>query len=170
MTQLGADGKIRNRELGFRAKDGRWVETSASISLMQEPSGQVMGALGVVRDITDRKKAEAAQREAEELRTITTLATTTAHEINNPLLVVKGRLEMLAPRLPDDSTERKWIEQSLVAVSRIQEMVARMQRIARVQYLEGESRGLPRLFDLRKASDTETPPDAPPPPASPTSR
>src|SRR2546425_529753 len=158
MTQLRAEGKIRNRELGFRAKDGRWVETSASISLMQDPNGQVLGSLGVVRDITDRKKAEAAQREAEELRTITTLATTTAHEINNPLLVVKGRLEMLEPRLPEDSTERKWIEQSLIAVSRIQEMVARMQRIARGQYLEGESRSLPRLFDLRKASDTEESP------------
>jgi len=170
MTQLRAEGKIRNRELGFRAKDGRWVETSASISLMQDPNGQVLGSLGVVRDITDRKKAEAAQREAEELRTITTLATTTAHEINNPLLVVKGRLEMLGPRLPEDSTERKWIEQSLAAVSRIQEMVARMQRIARVQYLEGESRSLPRLFDLRKASDTEESPGTPPPPASPTSR
>jgi signal transduction histidine kinase len=137
---------------------------------MQDPNGQVLGSLGVVRDITDRKKAEAAQREAEELRTITTLATTTAHEINNPLLVVKGRLEMLEPRLPEDSTERKWIEQSLIAVSRIQEMVARMQRIARVQYLEGESRSLPRLFDLRKASDTETPPGDPSPPASPKSR
>jgi len=124
----------------------------------------------VVRDITDRKKAEAAQREAEELRTITTLATTTAHEINNPLLVVKGRLEMLGPRLPEDSTERKWIEQSLIACARIQEMVARMQRIARVQYLEGESRSLPRLFDLRKASDTEESPGTPPPPASPKSR
>src|SRR5437660_1030430 len=170
MTQLRAEGKIRNRELGFRAKDGRWVETSASISLMQDPNGQVLGSLGVVRDITDRKKAEAAQREAEELRTITTLATTTAHEINNPLLVVKGRLEMLGPRLPDDSTERKWIEQSLIACARIQEMVARMQRIARVQYLEGESRSLPRLFDLRKASDTEESPGTPPPPASPKSR
>jgi len=170
MTRLRAEGKIRNRELGFRAKDGRWVETSASISLLQDPNGQVLGSLGVVRDITDRKKAEAAQREAEELRTITTLATTTAHEINNPLLVVKGRLEMLGPRLPEDSTERKWIEQSLAAVSRIQEMVARMQRIARVQYLEGESRSLPRLFDLRKASDTEESPGAPPPPAAPKSR
>jgi hypothetical protein len=77
---------------------------------------------------------------------------------------------MLVPRLPEDSTERKWIEQSLVAVSRIEEMVARMQRIARVQYLEGESRSLPRLFDLRKASDTETPPDAPPRPTSPKPR
>jgi len=171
MTELRAEGKIRNRELGFRAKDGRWVETSASISLMQDPNGQVLGSLGVVRDIiTDRKKAEAAQRDAEELRTITTLATTTAHEINNPLLVIKGRLEMLGPRLPENSTERKWIEQSLAAVSRIQEMVARMQRIARVQYLEGESRSLPRLFDLRKASDAETPPGAPPPSDSPKSR
>jgi signal transduction histidine kinase len=170
MTQLRAEGKIRNREIGFRAKDGRWVETSASISLLQDPNGQAMGALGVVRDITDRKKAEAAQREAEELRTITTLATTTAHEINNPLLVIRGRLEMLGPRLPEDSTERKWIEQSLAAVSRIQEMVARMQRIARVEYLEGDSRSLPRLFDLRKASDSEDSPGAPPPPASPKTR
>jgi len=45
-----------------------------------------------------------------------------------------------------------------------------MQRIARVQYLEGESRSLPRLFDLRKASDTEESPGTPPPPASPKSR
>lgn len=89
--------------------------------------------------------------------------------IGIPLLVVKGRLEMLGPRLPEDSTERKWIEQSLVAVARIREMVARMQRIARVQYLEGESRSLPRLFDLRRASDAEDAPGASPPP-SPKSR
>ena len=77
--------------------------------------------------------------------------------------------EILAQMVPDDA-ERKWIEQSLIACARIQEMVARMQRIARVQYLEGESRSLPRLFDLRKASDTEESPGTPPPPASPKSR
>jgi PAS domain S-box-containing protein len=158
MRGLRADGKIRHREIGFRAQNGQWVETSASISLLQDPNGATIGTLGVVRDITDRKKAEAAQREAAELRTITTLATSTAHEINNPLAVLKGRVDMLIPRLPEDSIERKWMEQAQVAAVRIQEMVGRMQKIARVRYANYmDDSGVPRILDFKKASEEHGP-------------
>jgi PAS domain S-box-containing protein len=53
-------------ETVLRAKDGRAIHVSLSISPIRSPGGEVVGAAGVARDITERKRAEAALQESEE--------------------------------------------------------------------------------------------------------
>jgi len=48
-------------------KDGSKMYVETSIALMRDSFGQPTGFRGIVRDITDRKRAEEAQRESEEL-------------------------------------------------------------------------------------------------------
>lgn len=49
-----------------RAKDGRLVEVSLTISPIRDASGRIVGASKIARDITERKAAEAALRASEE--------------------------------------------------------------------------------------------------------
>ena len=48
------------------AKDGRQLSVSITVSPIKDSAGHVIGASKVARDITERKKAEAALKKAEE--------------------------------------------------------------------------------------------------------
>ncbi|HPE44535.1 MAG TPA: PAS domain S-box protein [Deltaproteobacteria bacterium] len=50
----------------LKDKTGKTISVEASISLRRDAAGRPIGFMGVVRDITQRKKAEAALRQSEE--------------------------------------------------------------------------------------------------------
>ncbi|PYM65878.1 MAG: hypothetical protein DMD79_03950 [Candidatus Rokuibacteriota bacterium] len=66
MRRLWTEGRIQHYESAFRGKDGRWVEVSASVSLLRDADGRVTGTVGVLRDVTEPKGAAEALRESEE--------------------------------------------------------------------------------------------------------
>ena len=101
----------------------------------------------------DRARAERAERQATALRHLAHLANATAHEINNPLTTVIGRLEMLAERLVEGSDERELIDKARAAADRIRDIVARMHHITRIEYLIEPGRELPPILDIRKSSE-----------------
>jgi PAS domain S-box-containing protein len=59
-------GTAEQRETGFRCKDGTTLWAIVSINPILDATGRFVGALGMVTDITERKRAEAALRESEE--------------------------------------------------------------------------------------------------------
>lgn len=56
-----------------------------SVSPLQGVDGEILGVLGIARDMTETKKLERQIRNAEKLASIGQLAAGVAHEINNPL-------------------------------------------------------------------------------------
>ena len=65
MQRLQAEGRIRSYETAFRAKDGRWMEVSSSLSLLRDVHGAIIGTLAIYKDMTEYKRAEEALRESE---------------------------------------------------------------------------------------------------------
>jgi PAS domain-containing protein len=127
-----------------RVPGGRIVEIRGN----PMPDGDIVTTY---TDVTDRRREEAAQRQAEALRSVTGLANTVAHEINNPLAVIIGRLERLVKRAADPAV-RKEAEQILAAGWRISAMLARMRAITRLGARPDEP-GLPGLLDLHPPDD-----------------
>lgn len=82
-------------------------------------------------DITEQKRMEAALREAEMPRAVASLATTAAHESNNPLTVALGEAQLL-------SRERNLAEGGrlgslIAALERIRDIVRRMNQITHLE-------------------------------------
>jgi PAS domain S-box-containing protein len=75
-------------EQGFR----RFIE--ASTHAISTPSGDISGFRGVCRDITERKRREALETQAERHRAVADLAAGVAHNFNNLLQVVMGCAEL----------------------------------------------------------------------------
>jgi signal transduction histidine kinase len=92
------------------------------------------------------------QKEADELRSMARLANAAAHEINNPLTLILGRLAMLRedPSLRPEARER--ITQIHAAAERIREIVVDMNHLTHVQLFEHTGRGLPEMLDIRKSA------------------
>jgi PAS domain S-box-containing protein len=150
--RLATEGQLQNYETAFRMKDGRWVSVSASISLLRDPSGARIGALGVIKDMTAREAAEAARREASELRAIAWLAGGVAHEINNPLMVILGQLELLGLDLAPAGKAAERIQRAVAAAENIRAITARMRGITRVHTAPMDEH-LPPILDLRRSSE-----------------
>jgi len=103
-------------------------------------------------DVVAGRAAEAARRDAAQLRAVTLLARAAAHEINNPLTAVLGGLGLVARKLPAESEEGKWIERAREGGERIRDIVARMNRITQIE--EAPQIGtLPPILDIKKSSD-----------------
>jgi len=109
----------------------------------------------IYRESAEREAAEAAQREAADLRAVALLASAAAHEINNPLTVVVGSLELLSRHVGADNQERRWLDRANAAARRIRDIVARMTRITRIERSEARP-GLPPMLDIHKSSDVES--------------
>ncbi len=64
---------------------GEMRTVMVSVSPLQGVNGEILGVLGIARDMTETKKLERQIRNAEKLASIGKLAAGVAHEINNPL-------------------------------------------------------------------------------------
>ncbi|MBM4440777.1 MAG: hypothetical protein FJ027_10165 [Candidatus Rokubacteria bacterium] len=119
----------------------------------------LLGIGGVGRLFTEIERAraaEAARRETETLRAVNLLARGAAHEINNPLMVVSGNLDLLARQVAAGGDEAKRVERAQAGLERIKDIVARMNRITRIEADATHGGEVPPMLDIRKSSQPET--------------
>ena len=150
LARLERGEHIESYETVRMRKNGTRLEVSVTVSPIRNASGKIIGASAIGRDITEEKRAGAALREATALRSVASLAVAAAHEINNPLTVVSGEVQLLA-REGTGVTETR-IASMLEALERIREVVARMSRINRLESAD-PVKSLPEMLDLKKSSD-----------------
>jgi PAS domain S-box-containing protein len=146
------DGVVSNLDLAFRRQDGAkvWVRLNTRVV---ERGGETQYE-GVVQDVSDLKRVEEAERQSEALRSMMRLANAAAHEINNPLTILLGRLQMMQ-RSAGDGALAHGLEQAIKAGRRVSEIVAYMGRIAREEAHDGLASGSPML-DIRKSAAPPT--------------
>ncbi|HUA87588.1 MAG TPA: PAS domain S-box protein [Bryobacteraceae bacterium] len=65
LERLRAGERVDHFETVRRHKDGRLLDISLTISPVKDPQGRIIGASKIARDISCRKRAEAALRESE---------------------------------------------------------------------------------------------------------
>jgi signal transduction histidine kinase len=85
------------------------------------------------------------------LRSVAQLALATAHEINNPLTVIIGSLQLLLVRGQVSEETAHSLERVIRAAEQIRDTVRNLSRITRLE-LSRQSPSLPEVLDLRKSS------------------
>ena len=122
------------------ADDDRWVE-------------------GVVVDLTERRAAEHARTQQESHRAVASLATAMAHELNNPLSVIRGNLELLERAVSAEARSVR-LRPAVQAVDQIAEVIRAMARVTHLRVMR-LSPNLPEMLDIRASSEDEPPPISP---------
>ena len=89
-------------------KDGSPFWNELSLSPVRNREGEVTHIVGIQTDVTARVEFEAALRESEKLAAVGRLASSIAHEINNPLESVMN-LIYLAERSSDPTEVRQYL-------------------------------------------------------------
>jgi PAS domain S-box-containing protein len=148
----------------------RVAEESAEMELIEEqvfrPDGQVVdvevaaipfsfesrpAAQVLIRDITERKKAQQALREiderlrqAQKMEAVGALAGGIAHDFNNLLTAINGFSQLLLWRMPEKDRSRTFVEEILKAGERAGDLTRQLLAFGRRQVLQ------PRVIDLNE--------------------
>lgn len=88
-------GRIAAFDTFYRHKSGAEIAVSIAGAPLHDEFGTLIGVLGVVRAVTERKKLQAQLIVSDRMASVGTLAAGVAHEINNPLSAVIANLEFV---------------------------------------------------------------------------
>lgn len=115
--------------------DSYWL---ASKSPYRDPEGNIIGLIGISRDISDLKKNENEKKElqerliqAQKMESIGTLAGGIAHDFNNILGAILGYAEMVQGESPVGTRTREDIDQVVKASLRAKELVKQILAFSR---------------------------------------
>jgi PAS domain S-box-containing protein len=101
---------IRVTDYDAVGKDGASIALELTAALMRNPDGDPVGFRGVLRDVSERKDAEAEKRkletqvqQAQKMESIGTLAGGIAHDFNNILMGIQGNASLMLLKTKSDS-------------------------------------------------------------------
>ncbi|MDS0474179.1 PAS domain S-box protein [Natrinema sp. 1APR25-10V2] len=123
---LTRGGSTDTLELPLETKAGERIPCEAQIAILV-PDGEFHGSVGVLRDITERKRRERELRERNEQ--LDAFARIVSHDLRNPLGVAQGYLELL-----EETGNPEYAERTREGLDRMETIIEDVLTIAR----EGE--------------------------------
>ncbi len=107
MKELKEKGELRDYEMRFKKRDGEWIDINLSGSYLKNEKGEVIGTLGIYRDISEKKHLEAQLQYAQRMESIGTLAGGIAHNFNNLLMGIMGYTSLMLLEIDADHPNHK---------------------------------------------------------------
>ena len=142
----GHDGYIRNfvdtgekkiigigREVIGRRKDGSTFPMDLSVGEAKQDESSIF--VGVIHDLTDRKRTEAQLIQAQKMEAVGQLSGGIAHDFNNLLTVIVGNAEHLSDQLSARQDLKRLAEDICSAGERGAELTQRLLAFSRKQLL-----------------------------------
>lgn len=120
----------------------RWY--SATKVAIRDTDQEIIGLVGITRDITERRQADEQLRQAQKMEAIGHLTGGVAHDFNNMLMVIIGNLDLLSDAISSNSAARELIDDSMTAALNGADLTRSLLAFGRRQPLQ------PRQIDLNK--------------------
>lgn len=131
------------------AGDGRIFHSTKAP--YRDRRGNVIGLVGISRDVTDMKRLEAELRQAQKVEAVGQLAGDVAHDFNNLLSIIIGFSELVYNRLQPEDMNRGFLFEVRKAGERAAELTRQLLAFSRKQVLVPQVVGLnPLLSDLSR--------------------
>ena len=118
---------------------GRSLCYETIIAPILKEDSQVVGTVGIARDITERKQLEAQLRQAQKMESIGQLAGGVAHDFNNLLAVMRGNADLLlmeAEQNPPQTND--CLKQIVAAAERAAGLTRQLLIFSRKQVMQSE--------------------------------
>ncbi len=134
--------RSRVMELELTHKSGGTIWVEVTVTFIRDKKAKALEILGVTRDISERKRAEAERARLEnqllqshKMESVGRLAGGVAHDFNNMLSVILGYCELLKIQLPKSSNFMKDLLEIERAASRSKDMTSQLLAFSRKQII-----------------------------------
>jgi len=107
--------------------------------------------LSVIRDVTERKKIEEMLLQSERDRAVYELAGATAHELNQPLTVIMGNVELFLQKIDPDNSSTRYLKNIYRESLRLAELIKKIGGLTR--YKTKPYVGTTRIIDIDDTSN-----------------
>lgn len=77
------------------------IDVNITVTPVRGENGEILALVFLIKDVTDKKRTEEALMQSEKLSVIGELAAGVAHEIRNPVTVLKGFVHLLSKETDD---------------------------------------------------------------------
>ncbi len=148
-SKSGSPGAANRMEYRFKHKNGHYIWLHNQFTVMRDANGHPTASIGIVRDITDRKRdeAERAGLEARNMQlqkaeSLGRMAGAVAHHFNNQFHVVMGNLEMAMGDLMQGANSLQHLASAMKATQKASQVSSLM-----LTYL-GQTPGKQSALDL----------------------
>jgi signal transduction histidine kinase len=94
-------------EIVYSNSKGHSFDGWCVMTTLTDETGELIGYLSVVRDMTEKKQMEMQLIQADKMASLGELAAGVAHEINNPLTGIISNAEFLQEEIPAESDEQQ---------------------------------------------------------------
>ncbi len=130
MGILKERGRLLNYETSIISK-GSVIPILISASLLKDERGEILGTLGIIKDLTEKKKLEDELRRAQEelsqqekLAAVGRLAAGVAHEMNDPLTSILTFSTLLREETKEGDAQRESLDIIIKEASRARKIVS----------------------------------------------
>jgi len=127
-------GVYRSERSTVTGSENMMVHITASP--LRDSSGQIIGGIEAVRDITESKKLEEQLLHAQKMEAIGQLAGGVAHDFNNLLTAIIGYSTMLSQNLSGDAKNIQYVNQVMGASEKAAELTKSLLAFSRKQEIE----------------------------------
>ena len=124
------------------SRKGKEIDVEASVSYISYKDG--IGVLGIVRDISERKKLEKQLLQAQKLEGIGRLAGGIVHDFNNLLTSIIGYVGLINMKMGGDNPCSEYAKQTLKAADRATTLVQQLLTFSR------KAKTKPRVVNLNQ--------------------
>lgn len=133
--ELLANGGIQRYETTFRWGDGSMRSIAIVKATFAGPAGTTAGLIGTIIDLTQQKQAEDEMVRTARLATLGQIASEVAHELNQPLSILRMTAENTADKLSRGDIPNGGVGPKLAVMieqaSRMADMIAHMRSFVR---------------------------------------
>lgn len=151
--KVESGGQVSGFETLRLRKDKSIIDVSVTISPIRNNRGEIVSLACISRDITERKKTEDLLRKSEKLSAVGQLAAGVAHEVRNPLTTIKGFVQILQKRAPENEGS---YEIMLSEVNRIESIINEYLLLAKPQVTKIHKKDFRELLQkIVKLVDTQ---------------
>lgn len=136
---LFAEGALHEREYKLVTRQGEFLDVLSTSRIERDVNNRFIRVVGGLVDVTARRRAEEALRQAQKMEAVGQLTGGVAHDFNNVLAIVLGNLEMIRKRVPESDRTRSMVDNAIEGAKRGAALTQRMLAFSRQQSLSPQA-------------------------------